>query len=575
MDPPDGPPDHLELTPAPPEPPRRRGRVLGAVVAATALVAGGAFAVSRFVSSDHGGAASPHALGEQIFEAAESEDVLGLVDLLLPGERDLFRDPLVELVAELERLEVLAPVGDLSGVPGVDFEFDRESVTTDATNVDDIVGLRLRAEMTATATGSELPIGDLVLDEADDLAPEELDETETSDFDVRVAAVEQDGRWYLSIFHSIAEAVRLDADPPPDIPATGLEPAGGESPEQAMEIAIEAVEDFDLEALISVLNPGEAAALQRYAPIFLDDAESAIDDSDFDWELDVETTITGDGGRRSVELGRITADGETGGVPFEMELDDGCFRFESEGESIDSCELAEDQDFDDMVSDPEAIETLQEELRAAFDDLEQTGLILHEHDGAWYVSPIGTFIEQVLAVARALDRGELEGLIDAFPPAIESLSDLAFGTVAVDDPEFVDDEIIVEGDDDPLDDPLEDDPASRCYMLPDATRATECLTTLLDQGEIEEWEIPVELRFPECGVADQYWEGYHVLDDVQFLELVELATPCFLDLVAAGEIEEIDLPPEYTHIECFEGRNWYAVFDDPDYDDRFYDCISA
>ena len=48
-----------------------------------------------------------------------------------------------------------------------------------------------------------------------------------------------------------------------------------------------------------------------------------------------------------------------------------------------------------------------------------------------------------------------------------------------------------------------------------------------------------------------------------------------LDLADAGAIERWELPEEIAHLECFEGRNWYRVFDDPEYDARFEACRSA
>ena len=50
-----------------------------------------------------------------------------LVDVLLPGERDTFRQPLQDLVGELKRLEVLSSDADLSKVGGIDISItDRD-----------------------------------------------------------------------------------------------------------------------------------------------------------------------------------------------------------------------------------------------------------------------------------------------------------------------------------------------------------------------------------------------------------------------------------------------------------------
>ena len=61
----------------------------------------------------------------------------------------------------------------------------------------------------------------------------------------------------------------------------------------------------------------------------------------------------------------------------------------------------------------------------------------------------------------------------------------------------------------------------------------------------------------------------------EFIAAAEAARPCFLDLVEQGEVSEYELPTEISHLECFEGRNWYNVFDDPDYDERYFACLDA
>ena len=43
--------------------------------------------------------------------------------------------------------------------------------------------------------------------------------------------------------------------------------------------------------------------------------------------------------------------------------------------------------------------------------------------------------------------------------------------------------------------------------------------------------------------------------------------------VDEGVLDEFELGPELTDLECFEGRNWYSVFDDPEYDERFQECV--
>ncbi len=231
----------------------------------------------------------PADAGLAFLEAIDNEDVLGMVDVLLPGERQALRGPLSELVDELRRLEVLSDDADASAVSGVDFVVENPTVVQDATNVDDIYNLTLSADLTGSIDGEELPVGDWIRDElGDELA--DLDETDTEeDTTFELTAVEEDGRWYLSMFHTIAESARAEAGEP-EIPEEGVTPAGGDSPEAAMDVLLDAVEDLDLEAMIAALDPDEAQALQRYAPLFLDDAQAELDASLDESPLDVSIT---------------------------------------------------------------------------------------------------------------------------------------------------------------------------------------------------------------------------------------------------------------------------------------------
>ena len=85
------------------------------------------------------------------------------------------------------------------------------SVDADATNVDDIANLTIDATVTGSISGEELPVGDWLRDElGDELS--DLDETDTSEGDpLHVTAVEEDGRWYLSLFFTSAESAREEA----------------------------------------------------------------------------------------------------------------------------------------------------------------------------------------------------------------------------------------------------------------------------------------------------------------------------------------------------------------------------
>ena len=64
----------------------------------------------------------PRARSNSSSTSLNHEDVLGAMDVLLPGERRTFRQPMTDIMAELRRLEIVAKDADLGHVGGTDLE---------------------------------------------------------------------------------------------------------------------------------------------------------------------------------------------------------------------------------------------------------------------------------------------------------------------------------------------------------------------------------------------------------------------------------------------------------------------
>jgi len=84
------------------------------------IVAAGVAAVSLAAAD---GAASPEAAVEELFASLAEEDVVGVLEALPPGEREVIREPVVGVVSELQRLGVMSSF-DLRDVPGFDLQVD-------------------------------------------------------------------------------------------------------------------------------------------------------------------------------------------------------------------------------------------------------------------------------------------------------------------------------------------------------------------------------------------------------------------------------------------------------------------
>ena len=575
-------------------------------LAACAVVAVGLaaiFAVQQFGGGAAGGAETPEALADEMLGAMEGEDVLGLVDLMLPGERESLGEPMIDTVAELQRLEILSSDLDLGSLDGFDIMIEQHTTEVEQLGVDDIVMLHMSADATVTVDGDAIPMGAVITDR---LSEDDIDQmrgssvTESELLEMSMAAVEHDGAWYLSLWYTAAEAARAEAEVG-DIPADGIGAVGADSPEGVVDLFAEHVAALDIRGIVQLLDPAEAEALQRYAPLFLGEAERVADEID-GVEIrvtDTEVRVEGEGPARTLFIDGFTVDADIEGTSITVAIDGDCVRVEYADEfggsdSFEQCVTSGDTSTMEDMSGIEVAPSVDAFVTAfteAFSDMEAVGLEVRERDGQWYISPIATGSEAMLAVLRALDRDELDELIDLGAAAVDDFFDMAFGlvpgVVTTDDwtdddwtdewtdDEWTDDEWTDDEwtDDDWTDDEFEyeESAVDVCYSIDDVAEATACFETEIAAGAAEDWEMPISLSAPECGLTELLWSGdVYGLSDDEFTAVMSEAVPCFDALVADGYDEWL-VPYEVDKIDCFEGRNPYSVFDE-EYDDRVFDC---
>ncbi len=591
-------PPIVPLEPAPgaeaaPNGGRSRGKVIAAVVGAVAIIGAGVFAITRIAGDEAsaGGAESPEDAANAFLDAIDQEDVLGIVDVLLPGEQETFRQPIQDLASELKRLEVVSDdsLGDISGF---DISITDRDVQVEQTNIPDIVDLAITAKVGGSIDGAQLPIGDWIRDNVGDEQLAELDEQATpEESDLQLAAVRQDGRWYISVFYSIAEQARRDAGIA-EIPAGTVALNGGDSPQDAVDKLLAYTANLDLAWMIGALNPNEFEALQRYAPLFLDDAQADVDSGTVSIDLgDTEYDVRGSGDRRSVLVKKLTFTVTADGEEMTVNVDDGCVTVKAADNETHTCagEPPELSDLDEIFGSTEAADRVRELLSSfqdAIGDAESPGIVVQKVDGSWYVSPIATATDALLALSGAFTRDELESLWEQAQELVQW-----FEEQAPDEFSQLDDYDLAPDDTSPA--PVEpgtgdveegstkattatsvaENPTGACFDEDDATAAAACFQGLVTAGEIDAFEVPWYLAHPECGAADAAWTGaYFSLPDADFVAFVGEIAPCFQDLVANGTVEDYVLPPELLKPECLDGRNWYTAADDQAYLDAFQAC---
>ena len=403
---------------------RRSGAFLGVAVGTVLALGAGAFAVASLADDGHG---SPEAAVEALFAAVEDRDVLGALDTMAPGEREVYQPFVEDAVGELQRLQVLSEDLDLGDVAG--FEVDVEGLTLESEVLGDgIAVVRLTGgTITSSVDPRQVPVGSFVRELMDDpdsgVALEPVTSTEdlAADEPVEIVVID-DGGWHVSLHYSIAEAARKEAGAPLPAFGAGVAPDGAASPEEAVRALVEASVDLDVRRAIALLPPGEMSALHDYAPLFLDDAEQAVADlraeSDFEVSIDaLDMTSEVDDGVGHVTVTAFAASGRVDGEAFSVAYDGECLSVTAEGEVEEVCT-------DDPATGPGG-------LAAELADVELTVLTV-ERDGAWYVSPTRTLLEYGLVVLRALEPADLEDPA-AFLEEGFGLAPMLFGLGAVEE----------------------------------------------------------------------------------------------------------------------------------------------
>lgn len=395
----------------PPAPPRRRSSlaVVAIAVGVLATLGGAVFAATQLMGDE----GTPEEAVERLFDAVADEDVLGILEALPPSERDPLKDSVDDIVDEAKRLELLSGDVDLRKVSGLDFTVEGLRLST-AALADNFSTVTIEAGTFRTATDpARLPLGDFVKDIAGDALREAEPTTDEdpADGDGRIVAVKEDGKWYVSLWYSLAESGRRDSGAPvPDF-GNGVKANGAESPEAAVEELLRAGSRLELRRLIELLPPDEARALHDYAPLFLSDAENQIAEMRQFFDIDVpelEVEADTDGDHSVVKVRKLAFEGTFGeeGEQFRVSYRDGCATMSGGGEEQRVCpgdfgagaQFLQQFGFGFGGPQPPEFDVPNPDV----------GVVAVRRDGRWYVSPTRTLLEGMVGVMKVFDRPKLD-----------------------------------------------------------------------------------------------------------------------------------------------------------------------
>ena len=355
-----------------------RSRALAALIAIT-LIAGIVGAV--VVGSDTGGN-TPEDAVRSLVAAAEAHDGLGVIESLLPAERDVLRQPVRDIVGQLERLQVVKPGVDLRNVPGVETHVTGLTLSTEvlADNVADVSVTG--GTVTVAADAGQLKGSAIAVD-----AKPTTETTNLADEHVVVATVKDGGRWYVSLTYSLAEAARHEAKKPVPTFGHGVAAKGADSPEAVVRDAVNAAVAFDVRRLIELTPADEAAALHDYAPLFITDAEKAAADLRGHTgainvtRLDLSSSTSGDTAR--VKIAGFQLNWPADGRLYSVDWDGKCLTIKPAPEGQPT-----------LCADPSKPSLIPANVNFTVTTVRR--------DGQWYVSPTATFLGLLVAGLKAL-----------------------------------------------------------------------------------------------------------------------------------------------------------------------------
>ncbi len=379
---------------------------IGGVV--LALVAGAFVAWQLFWP--RGGAGSPEGAVDGHMEAVAEQDPVAMLSMINPAEvngmDDLYsaaRDR-----AEDEDLVTGDGITEAVTLELTDLEYDVEELG------DGIARVEL--------TGGRYEVSwdpDKLPDRLQDLAEDADAETESGsiedliedgDLPASLMAVELDGRWYVTIVGTIADAVYQEVEEEeadidePDWDAVGedVEPIAGEDPEEVVDNLVDAVNAGDVDELLANLPEDLGRPLRPYVPLVEDAldgrySEGALGvDVSVD-ELEVESEDIGDGLLRvTVESAAVSAsayeegyDADTGWVT----VDGRCLGAYDEYGGDEVC-LGEVPGLDDT-------------------GLDELFVVMREVDGGYQLDPIATMVEYGEIAVESLTEDVIDDLVDA------------------------------------------------------------------------------------------------------------------------------------------------------------------
>jgi hypothetical protein len=382
---------------------KRRGLLVGVGgVAALGVLGAVAFVVIDQLTGPSGGADSPEAAVIELSAAASAEDAVTALSLLPPGEVG----PLVELYQDVEAKATSTGVAAAADpLAGFDLQLDGVQVQVEELG-DEVAAVTITGGKVSWTVDPGQMQGPLRIDPSGEVRTGaegsadlvQVAQEATDGAPLRIMTVERDGDWYVSPSYTLLEAWRTDQGlPAPDFSQElDLQDTGAGSAEEAVKQAAAAAAAYDVDGLLDLLSPDEAAALYHYRDAIMTalNRDGALEELRSEGRLEVES-IVAEAGEEAADLVPVTVRSASGGVYDDdgdytsWSFDRTCLSWNEDGDTDGGCL---DEAFADEGVDP-----------GAATGIDSLTVLTQEVDGRWYLNPLASLVSQARGAVAAMD----------------------------------------------------------------------------------------------------------------------------------------------------------------------------
>jgi len=405
----------------------RTPMIVTAIAVVVALLAGAGvwfFAIRDTQSAS--GQESPQAAVNALFTSLSNSDPIGLAGQLDPAEASLFTDLNADVLSELKRLDVLGPSASTTSLTGTSITVS--GLTFDP--ADETINDNLRVvtltggTVTIASNPDQLPLSDKIKSKFADQISQAEPQSQTLNFadavpsnggPIRIATVQRDGAWYVSLFYSIADNVTHQAGLPNPTAADRIAAIGSPSPEAAVDAFIKKASEGEIKDVIALTAPDEMGVLHDYGTLLVDNIDtsnltSGVSDLGFTVK-DASWTVSDVTGGKKVSLASLTvnAQGQTATITRDPAAGSLTVVLDGQTQTLDQSTI---EDFIAQAGGSQDLDpTMVDIIKREFQQIVGLGIVTVEVDGQWYVSPVRSFSDIFVSLLKGLQPSDVDYLI--------------------------------------------------------------------------------------------------------------------------------------------------------------------